>query len=374
MARPGQPTLSAQTLALAENWLLPPVGLTSLELLECATHFAQRLHLDELGAEDLLLVQPNLRQWQQIAEQGLASGQPKMSFFSSGSTGQPVRYTLPLAHLAREVDFFVRLLNVSPGTRRIWSIVPSPHIYGFIFTVLLPAALPDQPTVQDGRGRMLSGLAREFCTSDIVVAVPDWWRQWLEGGYTLPPGLIAVSAAAPSEQAVLQGLIEQGAQLLDVYGASQTGGIGYRQQPDAPFTLLPHWHYQDGRLVAPEHQAALPDRIEWCGGDRFHVLGRQDGVVQIAGHNVSPEALSRLLEQHHGIAAANVRPHGQHLKAFLIPTNPSQPTEELVIQVREWLLTRIPAWQVPQHFTVGIELPRTALGKAADWPLPDTTV
>ena len=90
--------------------------------------------------------------------------------------------------------------------------------------------------------------------------------------------------------------------LLQVHGSSETAGIGWRDDPDGPYTVLAHWdrdtppHPQHDvgqmrRAPAPGGPAAsetvvAPDRLEWLDRRRYHVRGRQDGAVQVGGVNV----------------------------------------------------------------------------------------
>lgn len=362
---------SLQNLTLAEHWLQPPVAMDSIELLDCATQFAQRLHIHETGLEDLLLIRPSLKNWKAVAEQSLEKSHQNISFFSSGSTGPAKRYCLPSAHLMTEIRFIAEHLlpqNVLLP-RRVWTLVPAQHIYGFIFTILLPAALPDRPEVLDGRRRMLSALLREFRQGDIIVAVPDFWRQWVKAGQVLPPGVIAITASAPCESDVLKTLQEQGAEIIDIYGASETAGIGFRQQIDSVFTLMPHWRVEQNTLVSNCHSAVIPDNLHWLDQQSFIVGDRLDGAIQLGGSNVYPDEIAKLICQHEWIKAAAVRLHGHQLKAFLVPNFLQQSDADLIAEVSEWLAVRLPALHIPKHFSVGMALPRNSMGKLSDWPI-----
>lgn len=362
---------SIQNLTLAEDWLQPPVAMDSIELLDCATQFVQRLHIHDTGLEDLLLIRPSLQNWKAVAEQSLEKSPQNISFFSSGSTGPAKRHCLPSAHLMTEIRFIAEhlLLQTPPLPRRIWTLVPAQHIYGFIFTLLLPAALADQPEVLDGRRRMLSALQREFQLGDIIVAVPDFWRQWVKAGQVLPPGVIAITASAPCESEVLKTLQEQGAEIIEIYGASETAGIGFRQQIDSAFTLMPHWRVEQNTLVSSCHRAVIPDNLKWLDQQRFTVGDRLDGAIQLGGTNVYPDEIAKLICQHERIAAAAVRLHGHQLKAFLVPNLLQQSEADLIAEVSAWLTVRLPALHIPKHFTVGIALPRNSMGKLSDWPI-----
>jgi len=362
---------SIQSLTLADDWLQPPVAMDSIELLDCATQFAQRLHIHDTGLEDLLLISPCLKNWKAVAEQSLQKNHQNISFFSSGTTGPAKRHCLPSAHLMTEIRFISDYLlpETAAPARRIWTLVPAQHIYGFIFTVLLPVALSDQPEVLDGRRRMLSALQREFRQGDIIVAVPDFWRQWVKAAQILPPGVIAITASAACEPAILEALQAQGAEIVEIYGASETGGIGFRKQIGAAFTLMSHWRVQQDTLISACHSAAIPDNLQWLDQQSFTVGDRRDGAVQLGGTNVYPEEIAQLLCQHERIAAAAVRLHGHQLKAFLVTNVPQQSDADLIAEVSTWLAARLPALHIPKHFTVGIALPRNAMGKLSDWSI-----
>lgn len=362
---------SIQNITLADNWLQPPVAMDSIELLDCATQFAQRLHIHDSGLEDLLLIQPSLKNWKAVAEQSLEKAHQNISFFSSGSTGPAKRCCLPTAHLMTEIRFITEHLlpKTTPFRRRIWTLVPAHHIYGFIFTILLPTALTDQPEVLDGRRRMLSALQREFQQGDIIVAVPDFWRQWVKAGQVLPSGAVAITASAPCEAEVLQALHGQGAEILEIYGASETGGIGFRKHTDSAFALMPHWRMEHNNLVSSFHSAGIPDHLKWLDQHSFMIGDRRDGAIQLGGTNVYPDDIAKLICQHGRIEAAAVRLHGHQLKAFLVPNSPRRSDAELIADVSVWLADRLPPLHIPKHFTVGVALPRNSMGKLSDWQI-----
>ncbi len=66
-------------------------------------------------------------------------GQPEtLTFFTSGSTGNPVPATSNFTDLVQEIH---ALTDIFPARKRIISFVPRHHIYGFLFSILLPKAL-----------------------------------------------------------------------------------------------------------------------------------------------------------------------------------------------------------------------------------------
>jgi len=379
LQRPGITLPSPASALLAQRWQDAPLNLDSLELVESATLLAQALHITETGLEDLLLAQPSLNGWVDIASDSLEQYHDHLSFFSSGSMGVPARHKQPLAHLITEAVFLKKCLQSQTPLSRpttVWSLVPAHHIYGFIFTVLLPHLLGPDTEVIDARSRLLTSIERNLKPGDILVAVPEFWQRWISTGMRLPPGCKTVTAAGPSNNDILRQLISQGAELLEIYGASETAGLGYRHTPESPLRLMPHWTIEGDTAVAICHSADLPDRLVWSDAEHFVIAGRKDKAVQIAGVNVYPDRIAGLISTHEAVAAAAVRLHGQRLKAFIVPEgdHANKDRASLEESIRHWLSTQLPTGQIPGHFMFGDSLPRNAMGKLSDWPVEQSSV
>ena len=105
--------------------------------------------------------------WLAAAAAGLENGSDEICFRTSGSSGAPKTCRHSLAGLWQEA---AELAALFPGTRRIVGLVPSHHIYGFLFTVLLPRALGLEPEAfVDLRGSSPGAVARQLRTGDLVV-------------------------------------------------------------------------------------------------------------------------------------------------------------------------------------------------------------
>ena len=113
------------------------LDVDSLERLGLASAVAEALHLHESGIEDCLLARGTLGEWVDVAAEGLERFSGRITFRTSGSTGTPKSCQHAFDTLRQETD---HLASLFPGRLRILSAVPSHHIYGFLFTVLLPQA------------------------------------------------------------------------------------------------------------------------------------------------------------------------------------------------------------------------------------------
>jgi 4-coumarate--CoA ligase len=255
------------------------------------------------------------------------------------------------------------------SVKRVIALVPAHHIYGLIWTALVPANLgvpviaasaSTIPRLEDG---------------DLIVAVPDQWRAILRSRRRWPPHVRGVSAGAPLDDTLAADLLAAGLQTIyDVYGASETGGIAIREAPHASYVLLPRWRFaspieaevsvivnRDGREIP------LPDRLEIEADHRFTVLGRRDGAVQVGGVNIWPEQVATVLRTCPGVEDVGVRLNDHHrLKAFVVPAALEDETE-LLGRLRQHALRLPRAEERPTSYSFGTALPRNKLGKACDW-------
>lgn len=357
------------------------LGVDSLELLALATALAQALQLQHSGVEDYLLARVTVGDWVALAQAGQRQFAAELVFRTSGSAGQPKPCMHRLDTLLQEVRELAPLL---PGRRRILCAVPSHHIYGFLFSLLLPRALGlDAGAFVDLRASSparLAGLLRE---GDLVVAHPEYWRAALEVTPAFPAGVAGVSSTAPCPDELARALSGRGlGQLLQVYGSSETGGVGWRNRAGAPFTRFSYWRRDgdDALLRAlPGGAVRYPcqDRLEWSGDDHFLPAGRLDQAVQVGGTNVFPAAVARTLCTHPEVQQASARlmreDEGRRIKAFIVPRADVSDLAGLAARLDLWARSVFSNAERPAAFSFGARLPRTAGGKPADWIIdPDT--
>lgn len=377
--RPGSSSRNAphswpETFSLGQEGL----GADSLDVLHLAAALNEALHLHRSGIEDYLLVRRTVGEWLDICEAALGRFDGALSFRTSGSTGEGKRCEHPLAALEEEAEMLAAILaSAADRPRRIVTVVPAHHIYGFLFTVLLPTRLA--VPVVDGRGTSPGGLAARLAPGDLVVAHPDWWGALLRSGASLADRVTGTSSTAPCPPSTAHGLRGIGlARLVEVFGSSETAGLGWRETADAPFRPFPWWQFGDEGRVSRRLidgtvlSITLQDRLVH-GEEGFRPSGRLDTVVQVGGVNVSLAAVQTHLTGHRYVEAAAVRlmrpEEGIRLKAFVVPTRDAPPRGELCRQLSDWIEATLPAPQRPRALTVGPTLPVNAMGKPCDWPL-----
>ncbi|MCC2974784.1 AMP-binding protein [Massilia sp. IC2-476] len=369
MLRPGS---WSEALSLQHD-----LGLDSLEFLHVAGVLAGALQMHHSGIEDYLLARRTLKDWVDIAEAALQHHDGDILFATSGSTGHPKRCLHALDQLEQEAQALAALF---PGRRRLLVAVPSHHIYGFLFSQLLPRYLGLAPEgVSCIRARLPSQLAHLAQPGDLVVGHPQFWAAASSLRQGFADDILGVSSTAPCPDAVSEAMAACGlAGLVQVYGSSETGGLGWRASHRDAYRLLPYLARStdgDRRLVRslPDGRTELlqpQDELVWSGTREFTVGARCDGAVQVGGVNVFPARVRQALLEHPDVADAAVRlmrpEEGARLKAFVVPRD-GVDGAELVRRLRPWTDGRLTMPERPKAFTVGAQLPRNGMGKLADW-------
>ena len=347
---------------------LGPAAVDSLDLLSLSAATAELLPDGGLGPG--LMQARCLGAWCDAVAGSVRRPPRRVTFRSSGSTTMPKRTTHALACLEREAGALASLIGSS--RRRVLSAIPSHHAYGFIHAVLLPRHLGSLPVVEL-RGHAPAELATLLRPGDLVLGHPAFWDAVLRGlAGPLPVDAVGVTSSAPCPAETATGLQQAGlARLLQVYGASETGGIGWRDDPAQPYALLPGWRRDGTGLLREGQPVEVPDLLDWEASDRFHLIGRRDGAVQVGGINVIPGQVGTMLMQHPAVAEIDVRlmrpEEGSRLKAFVVPASDAPALNELRADLHRFATAALDPEERPEAYSFGPALLRTELGKLADW-------
>ena len=359
------------------------LGFDSLERIQLAAALSELIQMHESGLADDLLARPVFGEWCATAAEALRRSSATLAFQTAGSTGTPKSCRHALAELEREVD--AHMTALSGVATRVLSAVPCHHIYGFLFTVLLPQRL--RVPVLDIRGHSPGALPALARQGDLIVGYPAFWMAVSRAAPSgWPAGVTGVTSTGPcpveTAETLLAGSLSR---LLQIHGSSETAGIGWRDDARDPYKLLPYWERgAEGRLIRAAltgSQAAptavlAPDKLEWLDRSSYLVGARHDGAVQVGGVNVFADRVRDVLQEHPDVAAAAVRlmnpPEGLRLKAFIVPRSAGVDTAALRSALNALAAARLSAPEQPRAYTFGQALPAGPMGKAADWMiLPD---
>ncbi len=242
----------------------------------------------------------------------------RLTLFTSGSSGEPKAINKTLLQLQREVDVLERQWGARVGNNAVAvATVSHQHIYGLLFRLLWPLAsgrcfhsqmyLSPEPML-----KAVAAAPAYWVTSPAQLKRLDELTVW---------GDIARLAAIFSSGGVLSGgvakQIEQhcGQQVVEVYGSSETGGIGWRRPTVdirwTPFTGISLASSGEGRcqLSSPFLPDAMPsgldDRIELHDDGLFTLSGRLDRIVKVEEKRLSLDGLEQVLQESDLIAQAH---------------------------------------------------------------------
>ena len=347
----------------------PSVGglpLDSLETVNAGAALYEMFGLEAVEQDARRGAPTTVGHWIDDISAVLRRDDPSLTVMTSGSTGRAKPCIHAIADLQAEAAYFATVL---PSVRRVVALVPAHHIYGLIWTALLPDRL-GVPVI----AASVLALPR-LEAGDLIVAVPDHWGALVRTIRRWPAGVCGISAGAPLGDALAGDLRSAGLdRLCDVYGASETGGIALRDAPDAPYRLLPRWQFatpingEEAVIIAASgREVLLPDRLAIALDHSFAVEGRRDGAVQVGGVNVWPEQVAAVLGRHAGVAECSVRlGERNRLKAFVVPACPGD-EDVLLVQISEYVQRVLLPEQRPTAYAFGATLPRNAVGKVCDW-------
>jgi long-chain acyl-CoA synthetase len=349
------------------------LGTDSLDLLNLAGAVAEMFHLHETGVEEYLLRYRKVENWSEIVQISLRKKAEHITFRSSGSTGTPKRCTHQLARLEAETREHAARHR---GCRRVLSMIPSHHIYGFLWAALLPRLL-DVPVV-DVRRWSPSRIAREIEAGDLLLGVPASWSLLKRSIDLFPSGVRGITSGAPCPPALSDEIRRAGVDLTEIYGSSETAGIGFRRTAHEPFTLLSQWVRADrpDALIPAEpaneaNPVSTPDYLAWESDRTFRVAGRRDGAVQVGGNNVFPNEVAGVMRSCPGVRDCAVRlmrpEEGDRLKAFIVWDDGFAAAGTAEGALRSWSAQNLQPFERPAAFTFGPMLPVNEMGKSADW-------
>ena len=372
------------------------LGLDSVGVLSAAGRINSFFHLYETGTEDNLLRARRVGDWVDQVCEALHGGVASICFRTSGSTGEPKDVHHKLRHLGQEAAWLASYLS---DRRRVIATVSPKHIYGFLLTGLVPDIL--EIPVVDGRTFNARGWLKDLRPDDLVVSYPDYWRFLDRSVPAFTQGFWGVSSTAPTPPELARALQAKGIErFIEIYGATETAGVGIRSDPDAPFELFPFWEpvraadQPDRSSESADRAADQPDslrrvesedaegqdatvvevmdELEWVGPRSFRPKRRRDRAVQVGGTNVFPALIERRLRSLPEVEDAHVRlmrpSEGDRLKALIVP-NLAHPVHQVRRRLQQWIQDNLTPPERPTAITLAKRIPRDPMGKRADWSI-----
>ncbi len=304
-----------------------------------------------------------------------------LTFLTSGSTGQPKACRKHFGQIVLEVEIGLSVWPAAAGP--IVSTVSHQHIYGLLFTVVMPLLAGRATNASRAHGwddivrHLGAGQATLVTTPAHLSRIPDHMRP------AAGPAAIFSSGAPLAHEAAGRALETFGVLPTEVLGSTETGGIAWRRQASAaePWTPLPRVSVEmDGEgmltVVSPlcgtDEPLRTGDLAAINEDGRFHLRGRGDRIAKIEGKRVSlarvEQAIVELAEVSEA-AAADLPDRGGALGAVVVLTENGAARREALgrfrfgQELRVRLSDRLEPMERPRFWRVVDEIPVSPQGK-----------
>ena len=267
------------------------------------------------------------------------------------------------------------------GLRPDWpnlAVISLAHSYGFSNLVLplllhgIPLLIAPSPLPEIFR----QAVKRTEASGLTLPAVPALWRAWHAAGVIPDNVRLAISAGAPLALALeSQVFSATGIKIHNFYGASECGGIAYdataapRTDESCTGQAMRNVDLQTGETGCLEVRSKAVGETYWptpssvlnvgCfqTSDLAEIIngevclrGRLADQINVAGRKISSAAIERVLLEHDQVAEC---------LAFGVPSADADRAEIIVAcivakspvtkeELKQFLLKKIPAWQIPR--------------------------
>jgi long-chain acyl-CoA synthetase len=280
------------------------------------------------------------------------------------------------------------------GLRADWpnlGAISLAHSYGFS-NLVLPLLLHGIPLViiEAPLPEMIR-MAGQGMPALTLAAVPALWRMWHEAGAVPLQTRLAISAGAPLSS-VLEREVHSscGVKIHNFYGSSECGGIAYDRtegprdddthagSPMANVLLIVdergclrvagravgrgYWPEEDDALRNGVFQTS--DLCELRDGLVF-LRGRLGDQINVAGRKILPANIERVLAAHPAVRECVVLglPSTDASRSETIAVAVVVRDTVSVAELKNFLLARLPAWQVPREWRFADSLSESQRGK-----------
>ncbi|MCQ2604061.1 MAG: AMP-binding protein [Spirochaetia bacterium] len=303
--------------------------------------------------------------------------------YTSGSTGRPKAVLQRLREFENDNAFILSMWKEEFYKRKVCSCVSQHHIYGLLFSCMLPfaAGIPFR------RDRIMQPEGFEVLDDDsyMIIATPAFLKRTLEnvsGRLHLKDPMIFTSGGVLTPEVAEQTDRIFGFWPVEVYGSTETSGIAYRQSKNGlEWTLFADaqiWKNSDGCLVIRSPYISDPagfetaDLVDIRDDGKFLLLGRSDSVVKIEEKRISVTEVENRLNQCEFVKDSCViamSDRRQYLAAAVVLNEKGldkfKDTEKYLINryFRDYLAGFFESVVIPRKWRYVDAVPQNAMGK-----------
>lgn len=308
---------------------------------------------------------------------------PQLTIFTSGSGGKPKAIAKSLLQLQNEVEALERQWGKLLGSASALATVSHQHIYGMLFRLLWPLAagrtfysqmyLSPEPMLK------AAILPAYWVASPAQLKRLDDLTAW----HQLASLTAIFSSGGPLPMAAAECIErESGQPVIEIFGSSETGGIGWRSLPIVrrwtPFPGIELGLDEQGRcrLASPylpePGSCLLDDRLELNDDGGFDLAGRVDRIVKVEEKRLSLDQLESALEKLEWVEQAHcqlVEGNRDRIAALIVMTESGMALLQqagrsaLIRHLRRLLMQDFETVVLPRKWLFMDSMPQTAQGK-----------
>jgi len=272
------------------------------------------------------------------AEEGPAINADETSIimYTSGSTGKPKAVQQRLTEFEADNRFIISKWGDEFLKRKLCSTVNQHHIYGILFSILLPFTLG--VPLRRRRIEFPEEMEKLSDTEYIIITVPAFLKRAVEmektSGLNLKSPWIFTSGGVLKFDTAEKTNKIFGFWPVEVYGSTETSGIAWRQSVNGQewtvFDNAKISQNQEGCLIISSPYIKDPagfetaDMVEILSDGRFLLKGRVDSVVKIEEKRISfTEIENRILQSGFAsdVCVISLEDRRQYLAAVVVFNN-----------------------------------------------------
>ncbi|WP_299776280.1 class I adenylate-forming enzyme family protein [uncultured Pseudoteredinibacter sp.] len=305
-----------------------------------------------------------------------------MVIFTSGSSGEPSEVPIRLAQFEAEAATLESQFGHLVQGCSFASTVSHQHLYGLTFSLLWPLLYKREFPCQ--RVHYLDELptAFEHHKKTVLISTPSHLSR-------LPPNVdkntihhssqvVLSSTAALTAQDSKAAREYFQAEVIEIYGSSETGAIAWRNQAEQPlWAALPGIKISNNnnkfKIKSPHSFSAnwqnVNDEIEIADTNTFRLIGRRDRIAKVEGVRVSLNAIeTRICELDSIIRAKVISINSTGGLGAVIEVKPSvvlssQSRRALTAKIKQHLLKEFVLPTIPKKWRFMERLPEDMQGK-----------
>lgn len=298
--------------------------------------------------------------------------------FTGGSTGAPRLWSKTAGNMIGEALFIAARYNID-DTDTILATVPPYHIYGLLFSVLIPLVASARVVAETPSFPAEITTLANTVSATIFASVPAHYRV-LRGRKIAPSLRIAFSSAGMLDPRDNKDFCDNNTiRVVEVYGSTETGGLATRDRWNGQKYFSPlapvDWKIQDERLyvrspflspdLSMDEQGFFlsGDRVQRHGKKEFSLHGRADAITKVGGERVDLDEIRDVLQSQDEVeecvvlAISDETGRGNRIAALVRGGGID------LKQIKKNLASSLEPAALPKHIKKVDQIPVTASGK-----------